>query len=95
MTTQARTPHVPAEILWGQWFRRLVAFHKEGGAYTIDFSLFNVTYAALTPKCSAKDLARISSLNTNIGTAATVAGESGGEDEEGQGAFRARLLNYS
>ena len=56
MTTQARTSYVPGEILWGHRFRRLVAFQKDDGAYTVDFSLFNVTYPVPTPTCSAREL---------------------------------------
>jgi hypothetical protein len=56
MTTQARTSYVPSEILWGHRFRRLVAFQKDDGAYTVDFSLFNVTYPVPTPTCSAREL---------------------------------------
>ncbi len=56
MTTQARTSYLPSEILWGHRFRRLVAFQKDDGAYTVDFSLFNVTYLVPTPTCSARQL---------------------------------------
>lgn len=60
-----------------------MAYQKEDGAYTVDFSLFNVTYAVPTPKCSAKDLARLTELNANIAMTITEAGESGeGEDED-------------
>lgn len=82
MTTQARTSYLPTEILWGHRFRRLVAYQKQDGAYTVDFSLFNVTYAIPTPTCSAKELARLTSLNTaNI--AMTVPGTEESGEEEG------------
>lgn len=62
MTTQARTSYVPSEILWGHRFRRLVAFQKDDGAYTVDFSLFNVTYPVPTPTCSARELELVTNM---------------------------------
>ena len=54
MTTQARTSYLPAEILWGHRFERLVAFQKENGQYIIDYLRFNSTIKVDTPWCSAK-----------------------------------------
>jgi potassium inwardly-rectifying channel subfamily J len=58
MTTQARTSYLPAEVLWGHRFERLVRYKRETGQYLVDYSKFNnITAVEEMSRASAKDRA--------------------------------------
>ena len=57
MTTQARTSYLPAEILWGHRFERLVTYKRDDGQYLVDYSHFNRTMPVDTSPESARERA--------------------------------------
>jgi len=65
MTTQARTSYLPAEVLWGHRFERLVSYQRENGQYLVDYSRFNNIVAVEMSPNSAKDRASGRRRNSN------------------------------